>query len=876
MKHLFRKVFIAASVAFAMGLGVVSTQVANGIREASADSTIDIYFTKPSSDPHGSWHNDVRLYWYISESSKADWPGVTMTDKYINSSSEQVVKGTIPAASTMIIFSCLQDNGEYADQTVDITTNIANKKGFYLVQRESEWHWGSESVGTWDVGFYNIHYEANGGTGSMGDDEAVVDVNWRLKNNVFTRSGYAFAGWNTAADGSGNSYANEEIINSGTFHDGNTLTLYAQWLSEGEDYTYYVSDPRGFLGTHVYGYAFKSASSTPYHAWPGDALTGSDGVYSFTVSNEYDSIIFNNGYDADHSYAEYNIQTNDIGDARLHNEDYYLVENFVSSAGTTLTGEWATAPEGDYYVKYGGTDYPMGVNTGFDDNQHVEFVTGATLSFSGDDELQFYKGEDEIDVSNINITSGANAYKSEGHIYTHNASSQKLYFKTIYATSVNNFELWIGGYAESYTVSGQALSIDGEFVPDPTYSAQYKTGSVSWSAGQSLILRESGHELTLLAEDGDNNAYDDSGVIKVHNAYTGILYVKVRISDGAFVAYLGGRTHTRAIEIGGTQYPLSLYQEPEKPDQYRALDVDVTAGEDVKFIYDGVETSFTPKAVGNNNMTSGKKILASNTVDIYVDLSNNVWISGFGDVGGYHVLAGGRFVRMTLNPENEHEYYSDMVNFYDGDAVKIIDCTNGSALPTVFNPADGIDPASESEIKACFAVNEGVVTCTDDCSARVYIKLSTDHDQFYFASASPEVLAAVEYVNNFSGELTDACSEATESAKITAISTAWTKYKGIYTSSLSAAVKTEILKGSSSSVNEIKDFEERYCFFMSEYGTSASLDNFLGFSYSPASHVPSIIAGDASSIIMIVTIVSLVGVTAIGGFFYIRKRRNEK
>lgn len=866
MKHLFKKLAIGFGLVFVMGVGVVSTLAhSEAAKPVSADSTWDIYFTRPSGYD-GNWDSTVNIH-YWGGSSSTEWPGIAMEHGYYNSYSQEVLHASVPENTTGIIF-----NASWDDQTVDIDSGVANNNGYYLTGGDFK----ARTVGSWSVGKYTISYNANGGTGTMDSVNAICDTGWALSANSFTKTDYTFAGWNTAVDGSGSSYADEELIPGGTFSNGQTLTLYAQWLSEGEDYTYYVSDPRGFLGTHVYGYAFKSASSTPYHAWPGDALTGSDGVYSFTVSNEYDSIIFNNGYDADHSYAEYNIQTNDISNARLHNGDYFLIENFSSSAGTSLVGEWAAAPEGDYCVKYGGTDYPMGVNTSFDDNQHIEFVTGATLSFSGDDELQFYKGEDEIDVSNINITSGANAYKSEGHIYTHNASSQKLYFKTIYSTSASNFELWVGGYAESYSVSGQSLSIDGEFVPDLTYSAQYKSGSVSWTAGQSLILRESGHELTLLAEDGDNNAYDDSGVIKVHNAYTGILYVKVRISDGAFVAYLGGRTHTRAIEIGGTQYPLSLYQEPEKPDQYRALDVDVTAGEDVKFIYDGVETSFTPKAVGNNNMTSGKKILASNTVDIYVDLSNNVWISGFGDVGGYHVLAGGRFVRMTLNPENEHEYYSDMVNFYDGDAVKIIDCTNGSALPTVFNPAGGIDPASESEIKACFAVNEGVVTCTDDCSARVYIKLSSGNDQFYFASASPEVLAAVEYVNDFSSELTDACKEATESAKITAISTAWTKYKGIYTDDLSAAVKTEILKGSSSSVNEIKDFEERYCFFMSEYGTSASLDNFLGFTYSPASHVPSILAGDASSIIMIVTIVSLVGVTAIGGFFYIRKRRNEK
>ena len=863
MNKSIKKLASGLGLVFTMGLGVVGTlALKENAKAVDATGTMDIYFTRPSGYD-GNWDGTVNIYYWGGD--EVSWPGIAMEHGYYNAYSEEVLHAAIPDNSKNLIFNA---NG---DQTDDITSNVENNRGFYLTGGSS----GHRTYGSWHVSKYTISYNANGGTGTMGSDSAICDINWGLKANTFTRTDYTFVGWNTAADGSGTPYNDEETINSGTFSDGDTLTLYAQWVSTSVDYTYYVSDPRGFLGTHVYGYAFKSSTSTPYHAWPGDALTGSDGIYEFTVPAEYDSIIFNNGYDADPSYGDYNIQTNDIGDARLHGGDYYLCEYYFNNADNTVCGEWASAPEGDYLIKYDGNDYPMGVNTGFADNYHVEFVSGYTFSFTAGDELEFYRDDAQISNSAININGSANAYKEDGHIYVHNSTSEKVYFKNVSALST--YELYIGGYAESYSVANQPLTLDGEFVPDETYSAQYKTASHSWSTGQSIVLRESGRELTLNVESaGDNNLYDDSGTVKVHNACTEIMYVKVRISDGAFVGYLGGRTHTRAIEIGGTQYPLSLYQEPEKPDQYRALDIDVTAGEDVKFIYDGVETSFTPKAVGNNNMTSGKKILASNTVDIYVDLSNNVWISGFGDVGGFHVLAGNRFVRMTLNPENPAEYYSDMVNFYDGEAVKIINCTDGSSLPTVFNPADGIDPSSESEIKACFAVNEGVVTCTDDCSARVYIKISADHDQFYFASASPEVLAAVDYVNNFSSELKDACKEASESAKITAISTAWTKYKGIYTDDLSVAVQGVILEGSSSSVNEIKDFEERYCFFMSEYGTSASLDNFLGFTYSPASHVPSILAGDASSIIMIVTIVSLVGVTAIGGFFYIRKRKSEK
>lgn len=48
-----------------------------------------------------------------------------------------------------------------------------------------------------------------------------------LTQNVFTRTGYTFAGWNTKADGTGDSYSDEQHINSST--SGETITLYAQW-----------------------------------------------------------------------------------------------------------------------------------------------------------------------------------------------------------------------------------------------------------------------------------------------------------------------------------------------------------------------------------------------------------------------------------------------------------------------------------------------------------------------------------------------------------------------------------------------------------------------------------------------------------------------
>jgi uncharacterized repeat protein (TIGR02543 family) len=69
-----------------------------------------------------------------------------------------------------------------------------------------------------------VTFNANGGTGTMSNQTASTAT--VLTTNGFARTGYPFAGWNTAANGSGTAYAN---LASYPFAVG--ATLYAQWTA---------------------------------------------------------------------------------------------------------------------------------------------------------------------------------------------------------------------------------------------------------------------------------------------------------------------------------------------------------------------------------------------------------------------------------------------------------------------------------------------------------------------------------------------------------------------------------------------------------------------------------------------------------------------
>ena len=72
-----------------------------------------------------------------------------------------------------------------------------------------------------------MKFDANGGNGSMEAQSFTYDEAQKLSANTFTRYGYEFTGWNTAADGTGTAYANEAEVKN-LLTEG-SITLYAQW-----------------------------------------------------------------------------------------------------------------------------------------------------------------------------------------------------------------------------------------------------------------------------------------------------------------------------------------------------------------------------------------------------------------------------------------------------------------------------------------------------------------------------------------------------------------------------------------------------------------------------------------------------------------------
>ncbi len=88
----------------------------------------------------------------------------------------------------------------------------------------------------------SLRFDSNGGSGWMSSIDAWTGVVIGLPINEFTRNGYEFIGWNTKADGSGESFGYSTSMITAMFTISKNTTLYAQWES--------ISGSSSALGKH--------------------------------------------------------------------------------------------------------------------------------------------------------------------------------------------------------------------------------------------------------------------------------------------------------------------------------------------------------------------------------------------------------------------------------------------------------------------------------------------------------------------------------------------------------------------------------------------------------------------------------------------------
>ena len=167
---------------------------------------------------------------------------------------------------------------------------------------------------------YSVAFNANGGTGTIGAETSSSAV--AITTNSFTRSGYNFAGWNSAADGSGSAYAN-----GATYGFSSSITLYAQWSADT------VSSSSGSSG---------SGSPAPAQSYTVTFnANGGTGTMGAETSSSAEAITTNSFTRSGHNFTGWNSAADGSGSAYANGATYGF------SSSVTLYARWsvgASAP----------------------------------------------------------------------------------------------------------------------------------------------------------------------------------------------------------------------------------------------------------------------------------------------------------------------------------------------------------------------------------------------------------------------------------------------------------------------------------------------------------------------------------------------------
>jgi uncharacterized repeat protein (TIGR02543 family) len=224
---------------------------------------------------------------------------------------------------------------------------------------------------------YTVTFDANGGTGTMTDQAA--NVTTALKTNTFTRTGYTFAGWNTAEDGTGDPYAD-----GANYPFTANTTLYAQWTlnptvtvtfsphggsgsmsdqssnsptsleSNGYDRPGYVfvgwnTAPDGTGTSYVDGQEYNFTESvTLYAQWAAAPIrtvtfagNGGEGTMSAQTANLTTALHSNAFTRTGYTFAGWNTAEDGTGDSYADGADYPFTSDVV------LYAQWSVAADND-------------------------------------------------------------------------------------------------------------------------------------------------------------------------------------------------------------------------------------------------------------------------------------------------------------------------------------------------------------------------------------------------------------------------------------------------------------------------------------------------------------------------------------------------
>ena len=282
----------------------------------------------------------------------------------------------------------------------------------------------------WTGNSYTIKFNSNTGTGSMSNQTTTYDKETTLKTNLFTKTGYTFTGWNTAQNGTGDSYNNEQVVKN--LVTSGTITLYAQW--QANEYTV----------------AFNNNNGTG---------TMEDQVFTY---NKSEKITVNTFTKEGYTFDVWNTKADGSGTSYA---DKAYVKNLAPSGNITLYAMWKA---NTYTVT-------------FNSNTGEGTMTDQTLTYDVETALT----ENTFTKTGYTFDGWNTKADGSGTSYANNASVKKLAISgtiTLYAKwKANTYKVTFNSNTGEGTMSEQTITYDVETALTENTFTKEGYSFVSWN-----------------------------------------------------------------------------------------------------------------------------------------------------------------------------------------------------------------------------------------------------------------------------------------------------------------------------------------------------------------------------------------------------------
>jgi uncharacterized repeat protein (TIGR02543 family) len=348
------------------------------------------------------------------------------------------------------------------------------------------------------IGDYTLTYDGNGGTGS----EPALTTEYPGGTNVtvlgnsgpLTKPGVAvFAGWNTAADGTGSNY-----VGGDTFNITQNTTLYAQWIVAGSRIRY-------FAGAGGSGSA-PSSSGTYYTPFSNAVIANNTGSFTNTISPVF---------------AGWNTAANGSGTS------YPVGSNITMPASGTvdLYAQWIPAGSGPFTLTYaagtGGTGTPPSSSGNSYSAGSPANIVSNTGSFSNATLPVFNGWNSAADGSGTSYPAGSKiTMTSDTTLYAQWGSSPPVTVTYIANGATGTIPV------QTYPTGAQATILGQSSLTRPGYSflgwntSEYGTGSI-YQPTSSEVINSS---IQLYAQWASGTAIKDCGSFTGNTQSTSNIY----------------------------------------------------------------------------------------------------------------------------------------------------------------------------------------------------------------------------------------------------------------------------------------------------------------------------------------------------------------